>query len=33
MKIGIEDKEYPYNLRKIKNPPKELYVLRKYRTF
>lgn len=26
MKIGIDDKEYPEQLKEIKNPPKQLYV-------
>ena len=26
-KVIIQDNEYPYKLRKIKNPPKELYYI------
>lgn len=27
VEIGIEEKEYPSNLRRIENPPKTLYLL------
>lgn len=32
MKIMMTDKIYPQKLKQIKNPPKQIFAIRKYRT-